>query len=78
MHNPFVLRCHVSTYEWMICVKMINCIFPLVVLDNFYKVNCFLLIFFAFLLPLRGSLLLYSYFRGLWAFYDFAIGKNAS
>ena len=43
---------------------------PLVVLDNFCKLNCFLLIFFALLFALRGGFtrLLYASLRGLCAF----------
>jgi len=51
----------------MYCVKIIKSI-SLVALDNFYKLNCILLIFFALLFLLCGSLLPYSYFRGLCAF----------
>jgi len=39
--------------EWMICVK-IKCN-PSILLDNFYKLSCFLLIFFALLFPIHGS-----------------------
>jgi len=55
----------------MICVKIIECMYiPLVVLDNFCKLNCFLLIFFALLFALRGGFtrLLYASLRGLCAF----------
>jgi len=46
LRMSFVLRCLVSIYELLICVKIINCIHPLVELENFYKLNCFLLIIF--------------------------------
>jgi len=51
----FALRCLVSIYEWMICLKIIKQVLPLAVFDNLHKLNCFLLIFFALLFPLRGS-----------------------
>ena len=37
----------VSFYEWMICAKISKPINPMVVLDNFYKLNCFFVNFFA-------------------------------
>jgi len=41
---------------------------PLVLLDNFYKLNRFFLIFFALLFPLHGSFITLCYFHELCAF----------
>jgi len=35
LRMSFVLRCLVSIYEWLICAKIIKCIHPIIVLDNF-------------------------------------------
>jgi len=55
-------------YERMICEKSRNTSTPLVVLDSFYKLNCFLLIFYTLYCLHYVFLLLYSFFRGLCAF----------
>jgi len=50
----------------MICVKIImhlSASIQLVALDNFYKLNCFLLIFSSYHFYYVVVLLLYSYFR---------------
>jgi len=75
----FVLRCHVSIYEWMICVKIIKCFHALAALDNFYKLSCILLIFFALNFLLRGIFYYCTVtFEDCVHLYDFAIDKNAS
>jgi len=59
-----------------LCKKSSSVTIPLAALGNGYKFNCFLLIFFALLFPLRGFLLLYSYFRGLYEFVGFRHKQN--
>jgi len=50
--NEFFSTLLVSAYDWKICEKISSASIPLAVLDNFYKLNCFLLLIFCLTVPI--------------------------